>query len=83
MLGDFTEQEKISNLDSGIDLQLQCIGSLLHAMESSLADNMYDILPDDFSNLKLCIIWNIYIYTRRKIINPSSFFPYNPEMFNA
>jgi hypothetical protein len=25
-------------------------------MESSLADSMYNILPDDFSNLKLCVI---------------------------
>ena len=57
-LGDFKEHEKI-NLDWGIDFQLHCIGSLLHVIESSLADNIYDILPDDFSNFKLSVFGNI------------------------
>ena len=57
-LGDFKEHEK-SNLDWGIDFQLHCIGSLPHFMENSIVDSMYNILPDDFSNLKFCVSGNI------------------------
>ena len=58
MVGNFKEHEK-SNLDYGIDFQLHCIRSLPKVMESCLADSIYDILPDNFSNLKLCVIGNI------------------------
>ena len=52
------EQDK-SNLDWGIDFQVHCIGSFCDDIESSFADSIYDIFPDDFSNLKLCVVMNI------------------------
>lgn len=54
------------NLDSGMDFQVQDIGSLLDLIESCLADKIYDFLPLGLSNLKLCIFMKQMM--RKKIV---------------